>query len=69
MPIDHRSQAAFTKNDHPYPGYINATREDDVIVVTVRGDARHDGQEGPLATLKLTRSDWLSFHMNAGFRL
>lgn len=29
---------AFTKTDAIYPGYINVTRRDDGIVLTVRGD-------------------------------
>lgn len=68
VPMPH-SQAAYTKQTPSYPGYINVTREGDAVIVTVRGDARDDGSEGPLATLRLTRPEWLAFHIDAGFRL
>jgi hypothetical protein len=54
-------QAAYTKPTSPYPGYINVTRDGDDVTISVRGDARDDGQCGPLVALNLTWSQWLSF--------
>ncbi|MBB3297885.1 MULTISPECIES: hypothetical protein [unclassified Rhizobium] len=67
--MDNRQQAAFTKASSPYPGYINVTREGDDVTVTVRGDARDNGDCGPLATLKLTWQEWLTFFDTVKYQL
>ena len=62
-------QAAYTKHTSPYPGYINVTREGDDVTVSVRGDARDDGQCGPFVTLRLTWSEWKAFLFEVEHRL
>jgi len=61
-------QAAYTKKDTIYPGYVNATREGEHVTVTVRGDAR-DGNVGPMASLKLTFGEWRQFLSEVEHRL
>jgi len=64
-----RQQAAYTKPGSAYPGYINVTREGDDVTVTLRGDARDNGDVGPLSTLKLTWQEWLTFLAEVKYRL
>lgn len=54
-------QVGYTKPGVNYPGYINVTREDEKITVTIRQDARPDGHEGPMATLALSFAEWTDF--------
>lgn len=67
--MDNRNQAAFTKPTSPYPGYINVTREGDDVTVSLRGDARDNGECGPLSTLRLTWNEWLTFLAEIKYRL
>lgn len=62
-------QAAYTKRSSPYPGYINVTRAGDDVTVSVRADAREDGQCGPYVTLKLSGEEWRSFLFEVQNRL
>jgi len=64
-----RQQAAYTKQTSPYPGYINVSREDDQVTITLRGDARDNGECGSLTTLKLTWNEWLMFMDAVKFQL
>jgi len=63
-----RREAAFTKAEASYPGFINATVEGEQVTVTVRGDAR-DGAIGPLVSLPLTMSQWRVFLTEIDMRL
>jgi hypothetical protein len=67
--MDNRQQAAYTKQTSPYPGYINVTREGDNVTISLRGDARDNGECGPLSTLKLTWNEWLMFMDDIKYRL
>ncbi|KAA0697401.1 hypothetical protein DTW90_18395 [Neorhizobium sp. P12A] len=68
-PMSDKQQAAFTKPTSPYPGYINVTREGDDVTVSLRGDARENGDVGPLSTLKLTWQEWRQFLDEIEYRL
>lgn len=54
---------AYTMPGDRYPGYVNATREDNGNVrLTVRGDAASKGfglRPGFTAEITLTEADWL----------
>ena len=67
-PHSSRREAAYTKLDPIYPGFINVIREGDAFTVTLRGDAR-DGTCGPQVSLELTDSEWQIFVAEISHRL
>jgi hypothetical protein len=58
------SEAAYTKHDAVYPGFVNVKPSAEGVTLTVRGDPQDLGgsyRVGPQATLKLTTEEWQNF--------
>ena len=52
--------AAFTSNSLHYPSYINISREENIIFVTIREAATVDGSCGQTASMAMELSDFFT---------
>lgn len=59
---------AYTKPGTHYPAFINVTRKDDTVTVSLRGDARGDAC-GPSVTVDFTFDQWRGFFQNLYARI
>jgi hypothetical protein len=56
----HEKQHGFTQPGFS-PAYINARETGDLITVTVRNAAKDDGGTGDVASIEMSRDDFLAF--------